>query len=257
MWPFKKKTPIIENTKTSFTTVICIPGNWNNWDEFILSIATANNLEYLAAGSILMNNKNGKFFAIDFCEKDAKMQEAFSYAGSVTRMSQNSLDEIGNHKNVIYISSETGNLDDAEHIALATNAILKAGGMAVKIETTGKAFEKEKWLSFFDTFEMSYLYEMFVLDSISSPDGTVHSCGMQNLGYKDTIVSGEEFQSAVNLISVFGFYQIIDKPTIENNQTFSIAVDAPVYKISNELNQPNKGDELFENPFGMWRLTKQ
>lgn len=257
MWPFKKKIPIIENTKVSFTTIICIPGNWNNWDEFILSIVSSTNGNYLAAGKILMNNESGKFFTLDFCEKDTKMQEAFLYAGSVTRMSQNCIDEIGNHKSVLYISGETGNLNDVERIALATNAILKAGGIAVKIETTGKAFEKEKWLSFFNTFEIVNLYEMFVLDSISSPDGTIHSCGMQNLGYKDTIVSGEEFRSAVNLISIFGYYQIIDKPTIVNNQTFSIAVDAPIYKISNELNQPNKGDELFENPFGMWRLTKQ
>jgi hypothetical protein len=257
MWPFKKKTYVIENIKTSFTTVICIPGNWNNWDEFILSVVTANNGEYIAAGKILMNNKSDKFFTLDFCEKDPRMQESFSFAGSVTRMTQNCIDEVGSHKSVLYISAETGNLGDAEQIALATNAILKAGGIAVKIETTGKAFEKTKWLNFFDNFEIANLYEMFVLDSISDSNGNVYSCGMQNLGYKDTIVSGEEFQSAVNLISIFGYYQIVDKPTIANNQTFSIAAEAPIYKISNELIQPNKGDEFFENPFGMWRLTKQ
>ena len=98
---------------------------------------------------------------------------------------------------------------------------------------------------------------MFVIDSIVDEEGTVYSCGMQNLGYKDTIISGEEFQEAVKLIRIFSYYQIIDKPAINNKQTFSASIESPKYKITDEVNQPNKGDELFENPFGMWRLTKQ
>ncbi len=98
---------------------------------------------------------------------------------------------------------------------------------------------------------------MFVVDSITNEDGTVFTCGMHNLGYKDTIISGEDFQNAVNLLSIFGYYQIIDKPDIKNGQTFATSADSPIFEITDELDQPYKEDELFENPFGMWRLNSQ
>jgi hypothetical protein len=257
MWPFKNKTSQEDIISKTFETVICIPGNWKSWDEFILLIVTATNGEYLAAGNILMNVKTKKNYSIEFCERDEKIEKSFRYAGMITRVTNNFITEIGDHKHVIYISGSTGNLEDAGHIAFAAEAILKAGGLGVKIETAGKAFEKGQWNNMLETFEESNLYKMFVVDSIVGKDGTVYSCGMQNLGFRDTIISGEEFQRAVSIISIFGYYQIVDKPTIENRQTFSVSVDAPKFRIIDEPNQPNKGQELFENPFGMWRLTKE
>jgi hypothetical protein len=257
MWPFKKKIIQQEILPTTFTTVICIPGLWNSWEEFILSIVDSTKGEYIAAGNILMNAKKERHYSIEFCEQDYRMQESFKYAGMVTRVTDNFLNQIGGHKHIIYISGQTGNLEEAEHIAFAAEAVLKSGGLGIKIETTGKAFEKDKWCSMLESFEESNLYEMFVIDSIVNEDGSVYSCGMQNLGYKDTITSGDEFQSAVDLIKIFGYYQIVDKPTIQNRQTFSTSIESPKYRINEELNQPNKGHEQFENPFGMWRLTKE
>jgi len=257
MWPFKKKTSQQDITPKLFETVICIPGTWDSWDEFKLLIVAATNGEYLAVGNILMNAKKQRHYTIEFCERDDKMKESFKNAGMVTRVSDSFLDDIGNHKHVIYISGPTGNLEESGHIAFAAEAILKAGGLGIKIETAGKAFEKNKWFSMFENFEESNLYQMFVVDSIVDKNGTVYSCGMQNLGYKDTIVSGEEFQQSVSLISIFGYYQIVDKPTIQNRQTFSTNIESPKFRIIDEPNQPNKGEELFENPYGMWRLTKE
>jgi hypothetical protein len=257
MWPFKKKTLPQDIVPKPFETVICIPGTWTNWEEFILLVVAASNGEYLAAGNILMNAKTQRHYTVEFCERDDRMRESFKYAGIVTRVTDDFLDQIANHKHVIYISSLTGNLEDAGHIAYAAEAVLKAGGLGIKIETAGKAFEKGKWVNMLEEFQESNLYQMFVIDSIVDKDGTVHSCGMQNLGYKDTIVSGEEFQQAVDLITIFGYYQIVDKPVIQNRQTFSTSIESPKYRISDELNQPNKGHELLENPFGMWRLTKE
>ncbi len=256
MWPFKTKTFQKDINSKTFETVICIPGNWNSWDEFILLIVTATKGEYLGAGNIFMNVKQNSHSIIEFCDRDERIKESFKNAGVVTRVSDNFLDEIGKHKHVIYISATTGNLEQATQIAFAADAILKAGGLGIKIETTGKAFEKDKWQNMIETFEESKLYQMFVVDSIIDEYGTVYSCGMQNLGFKDTIISGEEFQKAVDLIAIFSYYQIVDKPTIQNMQTFSADIKSPKFRITEEFNQPNKGQELFENTFGMWRLTK-
>jgi hypothetical protein len=98
---------------------------------------------------------------------------------------------------------------------------------------------------------------MYVLDSISDGEGPTYSCGMHNLGLKDTIVYNEGFHDSINLISIFGHYQLVDKPEIENNQTFSTDEEAPIFVISEESNQPNKGYDLFENPYGMWKLERK
>lgn len=97
--------------------------------------------------------------------------------------------------------------------------------------------EKQQWLNLIESFEVSNLYEMFVVDSIVQEDGSVYSCRMQNLALKDAIISGEEFQSAVDVINFFNYYQLVDKPTLRAGQTFSTSIDSPIYRITQELNQ--------------------
>ena len=249
MWPFKKKdkTPVPKVAKT----ILCIPGNWEDVDDFKDSLVVSTNAGYLTVGNMLICGGRQRHYTIEICERDEKMRASFAVAGKVTRVGEGFLDEIR-----ILVFVETGSLEEAEHIAHAGDAILKAGGIGIKIESTGKAFEKSRWKELIADFEPHRLYEMLVLDSIIDEDGTVYSCGMQNIGLKDTIVSGEGFQEAVDLIKIFGYYQIIDKPVIYNNQTFQKDAASPVFRITDEPHPRNKGHETFENPFGMWRLTR-
>lgn len=74
MWPFKKQMQTEEKFQKIFETVLCIPGNWNSRDEFLLSIVSSSNGEYLLAGNVLMNVKAKRHYTIDFCEKDDRMK---------------------------------------------------------------------------------------------------------------------------------------------------------------------------------------
>ena len=253
---FKKAKKSVDQTITKPKTILCIPGNWNDRTEIVAAIAENNMNEFIFAGMILFNLKTNMGFELEICERDSRMKESFKWAGMVNRVSEEFLNEVDKHKYVIYLSVETGDLESAKSIAEAGNAILKAGGIGIKVETTGKAFTKEHWTELLNDFEESNLYQMFVLDSIS--DGKItYSCGMHNLGLKDTIVYKEEFQESVNLISIFSCYQLFEKPEIKSNQTFSTDSEAPIFVITEEKNQPNKGEELFENPYGMWKLERK
>lgn len=53
MWPFKKRKSSEEESHIVFNTIICIPGNWENWDEFIIRIVDSSGGKYIAAGNIL------------------------------------------------------------------------------------------------------------------------------------------------------------------------------------------------------------
>ncbi len=172
-------------------TILCIPGKWRNESEIVTSIVGNNMGEYLFAGRILMHMKTKESFQVDICEYDKNMRESFQWSGSVNQILEEFLDEIAEHTLVIYLIAQTGTLQSAESIARAGNAILKAGGIGLKVETAGKAFMAEQWRNLVDNFEPADLYKMFVLDSLTDEDGTTFSCGMHNLGLRDTIISNE------------------------------------------------------------------
>jgi len=151
MWPFKKQTK--KSPPPTAKSILCIPGKWKDFEEFLGSLIVSSGASYMVVGDILINGKNKRHYSIEFCERDSRMKDSFRVAGRVTGMSEEIVEEIGEHSYVVYISGETGSLDEAENIAQAGMAILNAGGIALKIETTGKAFSKDRWLDFMKNFE--------------------------------------------------------------------------------------------------------
>ncbi len=254
---FKNKTQHVNSTVTKPKTVLCIPGNWTDRTDIVTAIGVNNINEFIFIGSTLLNLKTKVGYELEICERDPAMRESFKWAGMVNRVSEEFLDKIDKHRYVVYIIGETGSFETAKSIADAGNAVLKSGGLGIKVESTGKAFTKKHWSELLNNFEDSNLYQMYVLDSISDGKGITYSCGMHNLGLKDAIVYNEEFQESVKLLSIFGYYQLIDKPNLQKNQTFSADPTSFIFVIKEENNQPNKDDELFENPYGMWRLEKR
>jgi len=256
MWPLKKKSGLNEPLPVTSATIICVPGIWNGIDEIKNAIFSLTGGEYLIVGDMLISVERERHYKLEIRGRDERVKHAFKYAGAATTISEEFLNELEKHNYLVYISGETGSLTEAENIAFAAAAVLKTGGIGIKIETAGKAFEKNRWLQLIKTFEETDLYQMFVADATTDKKDLVWSCGMHNLGLKDSIVSGEEYQKALDLITIFGYYQIFDKPTIVPNQIFQPGPQSPQYKITNERNQPYRNIELFENPYGMWRLTK-
>jgi len=254
MWPFKKRIEYKEVAPAAAGTVLCIPGIWKDPEDVKNTILLSSSGEYMVVGDILLSVKRERHYKIVITDRDDRVVQAFKQPGK-TLVSDSCLTQIERHEFVVYVSGETGSLKEAENIAFAGAAVLKAGGCAIKIDPGGKAFEKSKWLGLIKTFEEADLYQMFV-DSMTDSKGSVWSCGMQNLGLKDTVVSGEEFQASVDLLSIFGYYQIFDKPIIFPNQTFQANSQSPAYKITEEHDPPHNGSGNTENPYGMWRLTR-
>jgi hypothetical protein len=255
-WPFKK-SPEPENIPAAtVNTIICIPGFWHDFEQIKNTVLSSGKGNYLVVDDIFLDVKQERQYKFEIRGHDGRMKKLFEYEGNSTGIKNKVLDEIEQHSHVIYITGETGSLAEAEYIAFAGAAILEAGGLAIRVETAGKAFDKKTWLNIIKKFQEADLYQLFVTDATSNKNDAVWSCGMHNLGLKDTIVSGEEYQTAVDLITIFGYYQIIDKPVITTGEIFQPDSQSPQYKISIEPNQPYKDIDLFENPYGMWRLTR-
>jgi hypothetical protein len=250
MWPFKKKEKTIN--VPGVRSVLCVPCFINDTTE----IVAKTNGKYMVIGDILMDVFGKKHYIFELCDRDLRMKRSFEVAGKVTGVSNEFITEIDKHTAVIYINSETGNFKEAYSLANIGTMILEIGGLGIKVESTGKAFNKDSWIELTKEDNIGNLYEMYVIESIINNSGHVYSCGMHNLGYPDTIVFGEDFLDATKIIRIFNFYQLVDKPVILDGQTFQTSVDSPFYRIHKIIDQPNRGQDLFENPFGMWGLAR-
>ncbi len=70
------------------------------------------------------------------------MKASFKYAGMTTGVTELFLDDIERHKHVVYVTGTTGNFEDARQIALVAEAILKTGGLGVKVRQWAKLLRK-------------------------------------------------------------------------------------------------------------------
>ncbi len=235
---------------------MCIPGFWYSIEELENALHTSSNGDYMLVDDMLLSIKGGRHYRFEVGRKDKELTGLCARAGKATGISAMGLNEIEKHNFVIYVSAATGSLEEAEHMAFAGAALLKAGGSGIEINTAGKAFEKSKWLNYIKTFHEADLYQMFVTEERDDSSGSVFSRGMHNLGLKDAIVSGEEPQTAHDLISVLGYHQVFGETGIEIGRGFQTDRYSPLYLIAEEAHQPYKGHSLFENPFGMLRLIK-
>ncbi|WP_196886175.1 hypothetical protein [Aureivirga sp. CE67] len=157
----KKKKPILETPITTF----CIPGIWKERNEIVTAIAENNLNEYIFAGFVLLNLKNNNAFTLEICEFDSNLKELFKRVEGNNRISDAILCEIENTNFVAYLSFETKTEEDIKEIALAANAILKSGGVVVKIENTNIAFTKEDWFELSTEKLRAFLFEENLKDT--------------------------------------------------------------------------------------------
>jgi hypothetical protein len=131
--------------------------------------------------------------------------------------------------------------------------VLKAGGIAVKVESAGVAQSAQDWFDFAQDRHPAVRYHAFV--TLFGGSGTYSSFGMHCLGLRDTIVVGEvPCGEAAQLVQGFPFYTLVEQPVMHSRETFSLEAQSPHYRIAEEACETYPSGHLFHNPFGMGRL---
>lgn len=235
--------------------VLCIPGTWQSHSDLINGLITQDS-GYIFAGRVLADLHTNAHFELVLEPRDERMYSAFQLAGLSSPLPEGFLDDIAGHASVAYIVSldEPGEAS-ALALARAGNAVARAGGIGVKVESAGKVHTATQWNELLTGSGGPRLYPMYVIDTLRSDERAASlSCGMQNFGLRDTIVYGENAQIGSELVALFNTYQLMDKPSIVDRQTFAAGPNESVWTISTEPHPPYEGKSLFHNPQGMWRL---
>lgn len=229
--------------------VLCVPGPWADRSELVESIAKDSD-GYIFAGMVLMHIETSQFFELEFDGTDERMLSAFTAAGPHWKNTPE-MEKISSHKSVCYLISKGGSIESAHAIMNAANALLKAGGFGVKVESTGLAHPPKDWQ---EQCESAYLFKSHISYVVYITSENTYSCGMHNFGLPDAIVDSRESEKPSELLRVFTHYLLSESPEIKNGQTFSVDSDSPIYRIHAHPALDYGEHSLFNNPFGMWQL---
>lgn len=233
--------------------LLCIPGPWTDRADFLRRTMMFDTPgRYMYAAGMFADVHAKDHIKLDLCDADPQMDDAFSIAGQ-GHIDDSLLAEIGAHRSVVYLHFPADALDQRERILKYTQILQRLGGIAIKVESAGTAHGWDRWFKLMsgDTFQ-----QYCALCVLVGGSETHVSFGMHHFGKPDSEVpSSIEINAAADLMNRFNMYQIVENPNLGSGHTFSLAADAPVYRLTHRVDDRYPDDSPFHNPNGLWNIV--
>ncbi|HEY1066717.1 MAG TPA: DUF4261 domain-containing protein [Pirellulales bacterium] len=231
--------------------VIGVPGAWANRSDIVGAIVGRSG-GYIFAGAVMLKIGTKDAFKLEIYDRDPNLRRAFAAAG-YGRFTEADLAPLDSHTFTLYLVTEGGSIESARKAMHAAQGLLNAGGLAVKIESSGVAHLSTSWKSFCDDDDLHALFRAYV--TFVGDDGDWYTCGLHNLGLPDVSVEDDvTAQEAGRLLQAFAGYLLFEEPTLNDGETFSVDAEAPLYRLQH-VHCTRFEDDLFHNPYGLWKLT--
>lgn len=244
--------PSTEEPGNGCRIIVGVPGPWKERHDLTRALLEAHKGAYLFAGLVFMEVGTKLACQMDWYEHDDELRAAFTIAGQ-GKLSDSLLDAVGAHESTVYLVFDDAGYETARTAARFAGALLRAGGIAVKVETAGVAHSPERWLEAHDSEQAWDIYTLFVV--LVGRDDCYYSCGMQNFALPDTQVpSSLGTGDGAELLNFFNMYQLVEAPELNDGHTFSLAEDAPRFRLKREPYDPGYEEPLY-NPNGLWVLS--
>jgi hypothetical protein len=231
--------------------ILGLPGQWPTRSDIVTSIAGLSD-GLIFAGKILLDTTTNQSYQLDIYEHDPKLVHAFALA-SRHSLSEADLAAIDAHTHTLYVIGKGGSGERAKLLMQIGARLLRAGALAVKVESTGIAHATNDWQTLAATPQPAALYSAYV--TLIGDQERFYSCGMHNLGLPDAIVPGIlPPNEAAQLLERFLLYLLLEQPNLKNEHTFSINAQARRYRLRLMQCTFYQADDPFYNPYGMWML---
>ncbi|MBW4697285.1 MAG: DUF4261 domain-containing protein [Aphanocapsa lilacina HA4352-LM1] len=232
--------------------VLGIPGPWPDTDQIGRAIIGSSERLFFA-GAVLIDTQSDLIVELEVVEHDPDLRRAFELSANSCH-SEALLGAIEAHTFTLYLVGPGGSVDAAQKMMDVAGEVCKAGGLAVKVESSGLSHSAEGWRELIGKKGVLALFEGYV--TLVRGDDLFYSCGMHNLGARDASVPGSlPPDEAAVALQGFAQYLLLEDPKLESGGTFSPGPEYPTYRLEAEpCTVFAEGDLLF-NPFGWWRLT--
>ncbi len=235
--------------------VLAVPGNWLNRTGIVTAIAQKGR-GYRLTGDMLTNPASGESFDLEIANHNPDLIETFIPAGR-GQLSLKDFAALDHHTFTLYLSGPGGSLETARQIMQAAAALLWAGGIALRVESSGTVHSAGRWLNCvrYQDSDLTAIFEAFVM--LNRQGELVFSCGMHNLGLRDGVISIKNvLEEPVQTLQTFLLYLMQENPTPKEGTIFSTQPDLPHYRLKGEKCLPYRPGDLLYNPFGWWRLNR-
>src|SRR5262245_24602456 len=187
-------------------------------------------------------------------ETDSSVTKAFRIAGR-GRLSDDTFQQIAEHRSIAYLHFALDIRAERSRILKFTRTVLAAGGIAIKLESSGAAHEAARWIALLESDDLFDLYSASVV--LVGDDSHYYSCGMHHFSLPECQTSNVvEINAAADLINRFNFYQIAEHPVLAPGQTFGLAADAPRYRLDLIPDRRHDKAHLSHNRHGLWDLVR-
>lgn len=156
-----------------------------------------------------------------------------------------------NTKNAALIEVARRLSDDTAATALLSRTLRDAGGVAVRMESSGAASTWEAWLDQLGTGDPMQLVR--AATALVDDDGMYFSCGMHAFGLPDAQVQHSDASAALEWLEALCAYQVAESPALISGHTFRPDEDTARRVLERWPDHRHVSDDGRHNPFGLWR----
>ncbi|KOP64772.1 hypothetical protein AMS62_05515 [Bacillus sp. FJAT-18019] len=235
--------------------ILSIPGIWKDREHFKEEMLRKGN-GYIYMGNHIGNlNQPSQFTEVQIIESNPYIAEVIKYNGRGV-MQEEDIEKIKKHQSVIHLIGEGGSIENVFEIMDVASAVLEAGGIAVNVESSGRARSKQDWLEINRSRDIQKLFSAFI--QMSRGEFTFYTSGMHCFGYRDLTTSVENIlaKEVANLFRIFCLFNLDEKPNIRDGETFSISKDSPTYLLKESVCTMFEEEDPCFNPYGVWDFIR-
>lgn len=233
--------------------VLCIPGQWKDEDKLIRKLTRKSRGEYSLTGGLLLDTKRNRAFEVKIEEQDPKLAEAFYFA-SKGDFSDKTMHKVEKHTKVLYLSGYMGSAEAVQRMIAPVQMLLASGGVAVKLENSGKAFTPEEWNMIGDEARLDQLLNTMI--SYMQDECYFYSCGMQMFGLPDVALSKEtDPDASLQVMSQF-LYRIMNAGEGPEDNSYEFKLYGTTYEYNHQEGFFQEENSYMSNPHGIYVLTE-
>src|SRR5437879_1062353 len=114
--------------------VLGVPGRWKDGDELAQRLAAAGG-GYLLEGESILNVATRRTFALKVVPREPRLDRLFALAGQ-GRVPREDIEKLKKHTCSVYVTGPGGSRNAAKEMLRLGSALMKAGGIAVKVQSS-------------------------------------------------------------------------------------------------------------------------
>lgn len=245
---------------------ICIPMNLKHRQQIVEALANRYGTEYVLMDRVFQSTITQESCVIDICARQdnpADNLAADFQLAEKGHFDPLTLRQISHCPQVIYLTSTDTGFAACLKMAKLAQVLLQIGGVAIKLESAGIAYDRDRWLTGSNTDDVFEIYSLFV--TLIEGEDYYYSCGMHNFGKADVAIAKrsqreialtEDLGLAIYVMNVFNYYRLTESPILQDGHTFQPDITCPQYQIKWMIDRENDQDSYQHNPHGRWYLQQ-